>query len=80
MADVKVNIRIYMLILHCRDDFSNLFEIPDCADFKKYEDHSGIDTASYNNPYDALIEASHNDPVSHMRSSFPIFRRFSLHS
>ncbi|EDO02904.1 predicted protein [Sclerotinia sclerotiorum 1980 UF-70] len=34
------------------------------ADSKnKFEDLSGIDTAKYANPYDALIEACHDDPV-----------------
>ena len=34
------------------------------ADSKnKFEDLSGIDTAEYANPYDALIEACHDDPV-----------------
>lgn len=34
------------------------------ADSKnKFEDLSGIDIAAYANPYDALIEGCHNDPV-----------------
>jgi hypothetical protein len=29
----------------------------------KFVDLSGVSTATYENPYDALIEASHGDPV-----------------
>lgn len=32
----------------------------------KFEDLSGIDTAAYENPYDALIDASHGDPVCNL--------------
>lgn len=42
----------------------------DSADSKnKFEDLSGIDIAKYANPYDALIEACHNDPVFNLCSS-----------
>jgi len=30
----------------------------------KFEDLSGVDIAAYANPYDALIEASQDDPVT----------------
>ena len=32
----------------------------------KFEDLSGIDATAYENPYDALIEASQGDPVRHL--------------
>lgn len=34
----------------------------------KFEDLSGIDTAAYENPYDALLDASHGDPVCNLLS------------
>jgi hypothetical protein len=37
----------------------------------KFEDLSGVDTASYSNPYDALIEACQNDPVTTLFFPFP---------
>ena len=37
---------------------------PESADTKNnFEDLSGIDATAYENPYDALIEASQGDPV-----------------
>ena len=43
--------------------------LPALADsMNKFEDLSGVNIAAYANPYDALIEACNNDPVSH---SFP---------
>jgi len=30
----------------------------------KFEDLSGVNSAAFSNPYDALIEACKNDPVS----------------
>lgn len=30
-----------------------------------YEDFSGVNTGHFANPYDALIAASHDDPVRH---------------
>jgi hypothetical protein len=39
--------------------------LPGSADSRnKFEDLSGVDIAAYANPYDALIEACHNDPVT----------------
>ncbi len=39
--------------------------LPPSADSQnKYEDLSGVNSAAYANPYDALIEASEDDPVS----------------
>ncbi|KAM3075203.1 hypothetical protein ACMFMG_007347 [Clarireedia jacksonii] len=38
--------------------------LPGSTDSKnKFEDLSGVDTAAYDNPYDALIEACNNDPA-----------------
>ncbi|PQE33031.1 ureidoglycolate hydrolase protein [Rutstroemia sp. NJR-2017a WRK4] len=38
--------------------------LPGSVDSKnKFEDLSGVDTAAYENPYDALIEACNNDPA-----------------
>jgi hypothetical protein len=38
--------------------------LPGSADASnKFEDLSGVDIAAYENPYDALIDACHNDPV-----------------
>ena len=38
--------------------------LPGSADAKnKFEDLSGVHSATFSNPYDALIEACHNDPV-----------------
>lgn len=38
--------------------------LPALADtLNKFEDLSGVNIAAYANPYDALIEASQNDPV-----------------
>lgn len=38
---------------------------PESADSRnKFEDLSGVDIAAYANPYDALIEASQDDPVT----------------
>ena len=40
--------------------------LPGSADSQnKFEDLSGVNIAAYDNPYDALIEACHNDPVNH---------------
>jgi hypothetical protein len=39
--------------------------LPGSVDSKnKFEDLSGVDIAAYENPYDALIEACNNDPVT----------------
>ena len=39
--------------------------LPGSADSKnKFEDLSGVDIAAYANPYDALIEACHDNPVT----------------
>jgi hypothetical protein len=39
--------------------------VPTLADAQnKFEDLSGVDISAYLNPYDALIEATNNDPVS----------------
>lgn len=38
--------------------------LPGSADASnKFEDLSGVDMGPYKNPYDALIEASQDDPV-----------------
>lgn len=38
---------------------------PDSVDARnKFEDLSGVDIAAYTNPYNALLEACHNDPVT----------------
>jgi len=39
--------------------------LPTLADAQnKFEDLSGVNIAAYANPYDALIEATQDDPVS----------------
>lgn len=39
--------------------------LPALADtMNKFEDLSGVNSAAYANPYDALIEACNSDPVS----------------
>jgi hypothetical protein len=44
--------------------------LPNSTDSKnKFEDLSGVDIAAYANPYDALIEACEDDPVS---TPFPV--------
>ena len=43
---------------------------PDSVDAKnKFEDLSGVDITKYENPFDALIEACDNDPVSQFSTS-----------
>jgi hypothetical protein len=38
--------------------------LPELADTRnKFEDLSGVDSAAYANPYDALIEACEDSPV-----------------
>ncbi|RDL37553.1 putative 60S ribosomal protein L44 [Venustampulla echinocandica] len=39
-----------------------------------FEDLSGVDIAAYNNPYDALIEACHNDPVAQIQARYATHR------
>jgi hypothetical protein len=39
--------------------------LPPSADSQNsFEDLSGVDSAAFANPYDALIEACHDDPVN----------------
>ena len=50
---------------HCRQKPNNILgHHLTMAQTNLYEDHSGVVAGTYENPYDALIEASHNDAVS----------------
>lgn len=47
--------------------------LPTLADAQnKFEDLSGVNIAAYANPYDALIEATHGDPVSIITIFIPV--------